>query len=126
MAALRSVLAALLAAVVPVPTASPAQTPGSNVTITTCHAQLDKPQLRIGFTNVALKDAIEIDFDVAGSAGPIQSVKDVGKFATGTPISHVFRLPLGASPLGLSSAHCTVEKVVYADGTSWQNPTPGP
>ncbi|HEY1655228.1 MAG TPA: hypothetical protein VGF86_08960 [Candidatus Tumulicola sp.] len=102
--------------------ADPAQTPGSNVTVTTCHAQLDKPPLRIAYTNVAAQTAVEVDFTVVGPVGAITSVRDIGKFATGTPINHVFDLPPDTSPLGLSSAKCTVTKVRYADGTSWVNP----
>jgi hypothetical protein len=96
------------------------QTPGSNITVTTCHAQLDKPPLRIGYTNTAATTATEVDFAiVVVAAGVIQTVHDVGKFAHGTPISHVFALPPDTSPLGLSSARCVVTKVVYADGTTW-------
>lgn len=102
--------------------ADPAQTPGSNVTVTLCKAQLDKPPLKIGYTNEAPSAAVEIDFTVVGSAGTIQTVKDIGKFATGTPIVKVFDLPADTTPLGLSSAKCVVTKVVYADGTSWVNP----
>jgi len=102
--------------------ADPAQTPGSNVTVTTCRAQLDKPPLRIAYENVAPLTAAEVDFAVVGSVGVITTVRDIGKFVKGTPISHVFSLPEDTSPLGLSSARCIVTKVVYADGTAWLNP----
>jgi hypothetical protein len=100
------------------------QTPGSNVTVTTCKAQLDKPPLKIGYTNDAKVAAKEVDFTVVGSAGIIQTVKDTGTFAPGSPIAHVFALPDDTTPLGLFSARCVVTKVVYADGTSWVNPSP--
>lgn len=119
------VAAAAITAAVPA-FADPVQTPGSNVTVTTCHAQLDKPPLKIGYTNAAPLTAVEVDFTVAGNAGVIQTVKDTGKFASGAPIVHVFSLPLDASPLGLSSARCIVTKVVYADGTTWVNPASTP
>lgn len=105
-------------------TPPPAQTPGSNITIKTCHAQLDPPPLRIEYTNDAKVAATEVDFQVDGNAGTIQTVTDRGRFESGTPISHVFALPTDASPLGLSSARCVVTKVVYADGTVWKNPKP--
>jgi hypothetical protein len=121
---LLAAIAAIVAAATPTPTTPPVQTAGSNVTVTNCHAQLDKPPLRIGYTNVASKTATEIDFTVTGTAGLIQTVKDTGKFASGTPINKVFALPQDISPLGLGSAHCIVTRVVYADGTIWVNPSP--
>ena len=115
--------AGLLATAAPA-LADPVQTPGSKISITQCHAQLDKPPLKIGYANTAAQTASEVDFVVTGSAGTITTVKDRGTFATGTPIVHVFDLPEDTSPLGLSSARCVVTKVVYADGTSWVNPNP--
>jgi hypothetical protein len=105
-------------------TPPPAQTPGSNITITTCHAQLDPPPLRIAYVNDAKVTATEVDFEVDGNAGTIQTVTDRGTFESGKPINHVFALPVNASPLGLSSARCIVTKVAYADGTVWKNPRP--
>lgn len=103
-------------------TPPPAQTPGSNITITTCHAQLDPPPLRIAYVNTAKTTATEIDFEIDSNAGPIETVTDRGSFESQKPINHVFELPTGASPLGLSSARCIVTKVVYADGTVWKKP----
>jgi hypothetical protein len=123
---MRRIIAAVVlasAAIAPA-AADPVQTPGSNVTVTGCRAQLDKPPLKIGYSNTAKQTATEVDFTVVTSAGTLRTVKDTGTFATGTPISHVFSLPEDASPLGLSSARCIVTKVVYADGTSWVNPSP--
>jgi hypothetical protein len=122
-------IAQLLVAAWPFATAAPAtpppvQTPGSNITITTCHAQLDPPPLRIAYVNTATSAATEVDFEVDSNAGTIETVVDRGTFESGKPINHVFALPTGASPLGLSSAQCIVRKVVYADGTVWKNPTP--
>lgn len=108
----------------PPPTPPPVQTPGSNVTITTCHAQLDPPPLRIAYTNTASRTATEIDFHVVSNYGEIEDVVDHGQFATNKPINHVFALPQGVSPLGLSSARCIIAKIVYDDGTSWTNPSP--
>ena len=104
--------------------ADTAQTPGSNLTVTNCHAQLDPPPLKIGYTNDATVAATEVDFRVTAYGRTIQTVVDRGEFASGKPISHVFALPPDTSPLGLSSAHCVVTKVVYANGTSWTNPNP--
>lgn len=98
------------------------QTPGSNITITTCHAQLDPPPLRIAYVNTSPTTATEVDFEVDTNAGPIQNVADRGSFEAGKPINHVFALPVDVSPLGLSSARCIVTKVVYANGTVWKNP----
>ncbi|MBV8722896.1 MAG: hypothetical protein JO277_12140, partial [Candidatus Eremiobacteraeota bacterium] len=42
----------------PPATPPPAQTPGSNVTVTTCRAQLDPPPLRIAYTNTATQTAV--------------------------------------------------------------------
>jgi hypothetical protein len=103
-------------------TPGPDQSAGSNITVTNCHVQLDNPPLRIGYTNDAAATATEVDFAVVGSVGLIATVRDIGTFVKGTPISHVFRLPADTSPLGLSSARCVVAKVVYADGTTWANP----
>lgn len=100
----------------------PPQTAGSNVNVTTCHAQLDPPPLRIAYVNAGTVAAVEIDFDVVSVVGTIESVADRGHFAPGKPINHVFKLPEDISPLGLSSARCVVTKVVYADGTVWTKP----
>jgi hypothetical protein len=118
------VLAQLLVAVWPFsspppPTPPPVQTPGSNVTITTCFAQVQPPLLRIGYVNTAKAAAVEIDFDVESNAGPITTVTDRGTFESNAPIVHVFPLPSDVSPLGLSSARCVVTKVAYADGKTW-------
>jgi hypothetical protein len=122
----RRVLAAILAMTVPAVAAlaDPAQTPGANITVTTCHAQLGKPPLRIAYENVAEKTAHEVDFSIVDAAGLIETVRDVGTFESGKPINHVFDLSPDVSPLGLSSARCVVTKVVYADGTTWANPNP--
>ncbi|MGA8534532.1 MAG: hypothetical protein WB615_10530 [Candidatus Tumulicola sp.] len=106
--------------------AAPFQTPGSNVSVTTCQAQLGKPPLKIGYENLAPTVATEVDFAIVASVDTIETVRDIGRFASGTPISHVFDLPADTSPLGLSSARCVVTKVVYADGTTWLNPNPSP
>jgi len=100
------------------------QTSGSNVNVTTCHAQLDPPPLRIAYVNASTVAAVEIDFDVVTAVGTIESVDDRGHFEPGKPINHVFSLPANVSPLGLSSVRCVVTKVVYADGTTWNNPQP--
>ena len=129
------VLAQLLAATWPFaspppPTPPPVQTPGSNVTIHTCFAQVEPPLLRIEYVNTAKTAAVEIDFDVESNAGPITSVNDKGKFESNAPIVHVFRLASDVSPLGLSSVRCVVTKVVYADGKTWTKngslPSPPP
>jgi hypothetical protein len=99
---------------------------GSNITVTTCHPQLDPPPLRIIYKNTAPQTVTEVDFDVNTPAGLLTSVKDKGKFASGATINHVFALPSGSSPLGLSQAHCDVTKVRYADGTAWPTPSPSP
>ena len=105
-------------------TPPPVQTPGSNITITTCHAQLDPPPLRIAYINTAKVTATEVDFEIDSNAGLIETLADRGTFESEKQIDHVFALPTGASPLGLSSARCMVRKVVYADGTVWSNPKP--
>jgi len=117
-------LLALAVAVAATPTPTPVQTQGSNVTVTTCHAQLDPPPLRIAYVNTAHSEAVEVDFTVIDSAGTVESVSDRGRFGSGTSINHVFKLPAGTSPLGLSAANCIVTKVIYADGSTWVNPNP--
>lgn len=122
-------LAQLLVAVWPFATAAPAtpppaQTQGSNIAVTTCHAQLDPPPLRIAYVNTATATVTEVDFEIDTSAGTIETVADRGQFAKGKPINHVFALPTNVSPLGLSSARCIVTKVVYDDGSVWKNPKP--
>ncbi len=125
---MRRVLAAIAVLAAPgmAALADPAQTPGSNITITTCHAQLDKPPLRIAYKNTAPAAATEVDFSIVDNTGLIATVRDIGKFESGTQINHVFGLPPDTSPLGLSSARCIVTKAVYADGTAWVNPNPNP
>jgi hypothetical protein len=120
---MRRELAAITAALTLGATSSPPpQTPGSNIEVTNCHAQLDPPPLRIGYTNAAAVAAVEVDFDIVGVVGTIESVVDRGRFEPGKTISHVFKLPLDVSPLGLSSVRCVVTRVLYADGTSWAKP----
>jgi hypothetical protein len=105
------------------PTVPPAQTPGSNIAVTECTAQLDPPPLKIGFRNTASDSATEVDFAVVG-VGTITTVADRGTFAPSKPVTHEFALPQGTSPLGLSSARCIVTKVIYSTGRTWTNPNP--
>lgn len=104
------------------PAPTPVQTEGANITVTTCHAQLDPPPLRIAYVNTASRTAVEVDFVIESNAGLIHSVIDRGTFTPGKSVNHVFAFPSGTSPLGMSSARCIVSKVVYDDGTSWTNP----
>jgi hypothetical protein len=106
--------------------ADPDPNAGSNISVTTCKAQLDPPPLRIVYKNTAPQTVTEVDFDVNTPAGLLTSVRDKGKFASGATINHVFALPVGSSPLGFSQAHCDVTKVQYADGTVWPSPSPSP
>jgi hypothetical protein len=107
--------------------ADPDPSAGSNITVTTCHAQLDPPPpLRIEYKNTAPLTVTEVDFEVVTTAGTLTTVNDKGKFASGATINHVFTLPSGSSPLGLSQARCEVRKVKYADGTMWPSPSPSP
>jgi hypothetical protein len=106
--------------------AAPDPSAGSNISVTTCHAQMDPPPLRIIYKNTAQQTVTEVDFDVNTPAGLLTSVRDKGKFASGATINHVFALPSGSSPLGFSQAHCDVTKVLYADGTAWPSPSPSP
>ena len=121
-AAATAAVALTLGAAPSVSPSPPAQTTGSNVTVTTCHAQLDPPPLRIAYVNTAPVAASEVDFDIVTVVGTVESVADRGHFAPGKPINHVFKLPQDVSPLGLSSVACVVTKVIYADGTSWTKP----
>jgi hypothetical protein len=123
---MRRVLAAIVVLMAPAVAAwaDPTQTPGSDITVTTCHAQIGKPPLRIAYQNASQKTAHEVDFSIVDAAGLIQTVRDVGTFESGKPINHVFDLSPDVSPLGLSSAQCVVTKIVYADGTKWMNPNP--
>jgi hypothetical protein len=118
------VLAGLFSRPTDAPTAPPVQTPGSSIAITTCHAQLDPPPLRIAYSNTAKVTATEVHFVILGDVGVIETVADRGSFAPGEPINKVFRLPIDVSPLGLHSVKCIVTKVLYADGTTWTNPSP--
>lgn len=103
--------------------ATPSPPPSdSNISVTNCHAQLDPPPLRIGYTNTAPVTAVEVDFVVVGVVGTIERVVDRGRFEPGKAIDHVFKLPLDVSPLGLSSVRCVVTRVLYVDGTSWEQP----
>ncbi len=124
-AAMRWIAILLVAMAVPAAaSADVAQTPGSNIVVTTCHAQIGKPPLRIAYKNDSQKGAKEVDFSLVDAAGLVTTVRDVGKFGAGAQINHVFDLPADVSPLGLSSASCVVTKVTYMDGTSWTNPNP--
>lgn len=117
----RLAIIALLSTLGATPSPLP-QTTGSNIDVTTCHAQLGPPPLRIAYTNTAPLAAVEVDFDIVTVVGTIDSVSDRGHFAPSKPINHVFALPPDVSPLGLSSVQCVVTKVVYADGTTWAKP----
>jgi len=118
------VLAGLFSRPTATPTIPPVQTPGSNIAITTCYAQLDPPPLRIAYSNTAKTAATEVDFAIVGDVRVIETVTDRGTFAPGKPIDKVFRLPIDVSPLSLHSVHCVVTKVLYDDGTKWTNPNP--
>jgi hypothetical protein len=124
----RYLLLALLAAgaVTAFAAADPDPNAGSNITVTTCHAQLDLPPLRIVYKNTAPQAVTEVDFEVRTPVSLLTSVRDKGKIASGATINHVFALPDGSSPLGLSQVTCHVTLVKYADGTVWPSPSPSP
>jgi hypothetical protein len=80
--------------------------------------------IRIGYTNDADVAVAEVDFALVGRNGTMTSVKDVGKIGAGADIQHDFKITLGSFPLNPGATKCVVTKVLYADGTSWVNPTP--
>jgi hypothetical protein len=128
-----------------------AQTPGSKVTVSQCALKLasdptmntgvdaqgrptqsesvtlgstGSSSIRIGYTNDAEVAAAEIDFALVGRSGTMTSVKDVGKIGAGAPIQHDFKIALSSFPLNPGATKCIVTKVLYADGTTWVNPSP--
>ena len=78
----------------------------------------------IGYSNDADVTASEVDFALVGRSGTMTSVKDVAKIGAGAEIQHDFKIQLDSFPLNPGATKCIVTKVLYADGTSWVNPSP--
>ena len=141
--------AAFLAAAVPAVAQSPAQTPGSNVTIADCnphqhaagyaghpwidpygayHGPAQFPYtegfLEISYTNDASKAAKEIDFGLVARGSLIAFVKDAGTFSPGARIDHEFSVDPQIFPIGTALPYCAVMRVKYADGSEWRNNQP--
>jgi hypothetical protein len=70
--------------------------------------------LTIRFANTAPKIASMVRFAVTDDLGNTYEIKDAGMFAPGVAINHVFE-----SPVGASTAKCSVEAVTYQDGSTW-------
>jgi hypothetical protein len=70
--------------------------------------------VRLSFVNSSSTKATSIEFALR-SGDSVDNVIDNGSFATGATISHEF-----SRNLANADVTCNVEKVNYADGTSWQ------
>ncbi|HEV3153843.1 MAG TPA: hypothetical protein VGZ02_08580 [Candidatus Baltobacteraceae bacterium] len=125
------------------------QTPGSKITVSQCnphqhhvgmpgHPWIDpygiyhgaepfpytEGFLEVGYTNNASKPAKEVDFGLVSRGSLIAYAKDVGTFSPGVAIDHEFSVDPEIFPIGTALPYCAVLRVVYTDGTQWQNPTP--
>jgi hypothetical protein len=74
--------------------------------------------LMVGFTNQGTKAATEVDFGLVSSGSLVAVAKDVGTFAPGVAVEHEFAVSREIFPLGIGT-HCTVQRVKYADGSTW-------
>jgi hypothetical protein len=70
--------------------------------------------LTIRFANTASKTASMVMFAVSDDLGNTYEIKDAGTFSPGVKIDHVF-----ASPVGASTAKCSVVAVTFRDGSTW-------
>ncbi|HLJ83516.1 MAG TPA: hypothetical protein VKT51_05025 [Candidatus Eremiobacteraceae bacterium] len=126
------------------------QTPGSNITISTCdphrhgagvtHPWIDPYGIRhypgdfpsdegflaIDYQNTAKTAATEIDFGLVARGSLVATAKDVGTFSPAVKISHEFVISREVFPIGTEFPYCAVLRVKYSDGTEWRNPNPPP
>jgi hypothetical protein len=74
--------------------------------------------LGVEFTNTKAAPAVKVAFVIVSSEGAIlDRIYDVGSFATGVPISHIFR-----DTLDTLDQQVAVATATFADGTTWSNP----
>jgi hypothetical protein len=108
------------------------QTPGSNVALSRCYTA---PGIRINFTNLAQQDATQVVLGVVQMGKVVWTDSDNGTFAPGKLIERGWdadvapksQVLAGKAVLtDLLQGYCVVLGVTYADGTSWENPSPPP
>ncbi len=144
-------LAALIATAITA-NAAPAlrQTPGSNITVTSCDPHqhgagvshpwvdpygvwhysgafpTDEGFLGIDYQNDAKITATEVDFGLVTRGSLVATAKDVGTFSPAVKITHEFVISREVFPIGTEFPYCAVLRVKYSDGSQWRNPNPPP
>ena len=89
---------------------------GGGALLTPGFPSLNNGSLDVTFVNEAPVAAKSVTLDVS-YGGTIQTVRETGTFAPGTPIAHTFFAT--ANPNN-GPAACTVRSVTFGDGTVWQ------
>jgi len=85
-------------------------------------AELFTPgSIRVAFHNTAKLPATRVTFEVAAWGVPVARIDDVGTFAQGATIDHVF-----PNDDGLADETISVAAVQFADGSVWQNDAAAP
>jgi hypothetical protein len=74
--------------------------------------------LGVEFTNTKVAAAVKVVFVIESSGGAIlDRIDDVGSFATGVRVSHIFR-----DTFDTLDQRVAVATATFADGTTWSNP----
>ncbi|HTU80905.1 MAG TPA: hypothetical protein VMF61_02185 [Candidatus Acidoferrales bacterium] len=125
------------------------QTPGSQIVVLGCGAHRHAPAeyhpwidpygywhygaayfpywdgfLDVSYKNEAGNIATEVDWGLVARGSLVAVAKDVGRFSPGVTIDHEFVVSREVFPTGTEFPYCAVLRVRYADGTSWENPSP--
>jgi hypothetical protein len=77
--------------------------------------------IRVEFHNTAKVPATRVTFEVAAWGFPVARIDDVGTFAQGATIDHIF-----PNEDGLPGETISVASVQFADGSVWQNDAAAP
>ena len=78
--------------------------------------------VEVDFRNAATMPATRVEFDIVAFGRTVAHGRDSGTFAPGVEIVRRLGLPPDVLPLGTALPACIVQRVEYADGTSWVHP----
>ena len=109
-----------------------AQTPGSHVDVLRCstvppgreNTSYQPGEVYVDYRNTAAVAATAVEFTIVVNGVAVAASRAVGTFEPGTDIRKSFRLSRAVVPLGTALPDCIVQRVEYADATTWTNPAP--
>jgi len=112
------------------PAASLAQTPGSNVRMSTCYASFGLKgapnEVRETFRNTDSRVATRIEIGYVVNGGIVSRFTNEGKYSPGIDIVSSWTAGNAAVPSEILPRRCVVLSVAYANGPAWKDLAPPP